>query len=124
MDFADAPEDAAFRREFRAWLDANLTDDLKVEDAQDQRVSPDRESAAPVTAPWDAAATAGCATASSTVTRGGQSIRRRMHPRQQPAKYAAVNSRSVCQVSAVIDQVSYLTRFTCARCGSCTKTNR
>ena len=43
MDFADAPEDAAFRREFRAWLDANLTDDLKVEDAQDQRVSPDRE---------------------------------------------------------------------------------
>ena len=43
MDFADVPEDAAFRREFRAWLDANLTDDLKVEDAQDQRVSPDRE---------------------------------------------------------------------------------
>src|SRR5256885_3022437 len=43
MDFADTPEDAAFRREFRAWLDANLTDDLKVEDAQDQRVSPDRE---------------------------------------------------------------------------------
>ena len=37
------PEHAAFRREFRAWLDANLTDDLKVEDAQDQRVSPDRE---------------------------------------------------------------------------------
>jgi alkylation response protein AidB-like acyl-CoA dehydrogenase len=43
MDFADTPEDAAFRREFRAWLEANLTDDLKVEDAQDQRVSPDRE---------------------------------------------------------------------------------
>ena len=38
MDFADSPEHAAFRREFRAWLDANLTDDLKVEDAQDQRV--------------------------------------------------------------------------------------
>src|SRR3954470_11217912 len=43
MDFAYAPEDAAFRREFRAWLEAKLTDDLKVEDAQDQRVSPDRE---------------------------------------------------------------------------------
>ena len=43
MDFADAPEDAAFRRELRTWLETNLTDDLKVEDAQDQRVSPDRE---------------------------------------------------------------------------------
>jgi alkylation response protein AidB-like acyl-CoA dehydrogenase len=43
MDFADAPEHAAFRREFRAWLDANLTDDLKVEDASDSRVAPDRE---------------------------------------------------------------------------------
>jgi alkylation response protein AidB-like acyl-CoA dehydrogenase len=43
MDFSDSPEHAAFRREFRAWLDANLTDDLKVEDAQDSRVAPDRE---------------------------------------------------------------------------------
>ena len=43
MDFADAPEHAAFRAEFRAWLDANLTDDLKVEDASDSRVAPDRE---------------------------------------------------------------------------------
>jgi alkylation response protein AidB-like acyl-CoA dehydrogenase len=43
MDFADAPEHAAFRREFRAWLDANLTEDLKVEDASDSRVAPDRE---------------------------------------------------------------------------------
>jgi len=43
MDFADSPEHAEFRREFRAWLDTNLPDDLKVEDAQDQRVSPDRE---------------------------------------------------------------------------------
>src|SRR5689334_2662894 len=43
MDFADAPEHAAFRAEFRAWLDANLPDDLKVEDAQDQRISPDRD---------------------------------------------------------------------------------
>src|SRR5678816_4412911 len=44
MDFADAPDHAAFRKELRDWLEANLTDDLKVEDAQDQRVSPDRES--------------------------------------------------------------------------------
>src|SRR6266852_672177 len=43
MDFADAPEHAAFRAELRAWLEANLSDDLKVEDAQDQRISPDRE---------------------------------------------------------------------------------
>src|SRR5258708_20251308 len=43
MDFADAPEHAAFRREFRDWLEANLPDDLKVEDAQDQRISPDRD---------------------------------------------------------------------------------
>ena len=28
MDFADSPEHAEFRREFRQWLDANLTDDL------------------------------------------------------------------------------------------------
>ena len=43
MDLADAPEHAAFRREFRAWLDANLTDDLKVEDASDSRIAPDRD---------------------------------------------------------------------------------
>jgi alkylation response protein AidB-like acyl-CoA dehydrogenase len=43
MDFADSPEHAKFRREFRAWLEANLPDDLKVEDAQDSRVAPDRE---------------------------------------------------------------------------------
>src|ERR1041384_1099108 len=43
MDFADSPEHAAFRREFRDWLEANLPEDLKVEDAQDQRVSPDRD---------------------------------------------------------------------------------
>src|SRR6266851_4910042 len=43
MDFSDAPEHAAFRREFRDWLEANLSEDLKVEDAQDQRISPDRE---------------------------------------------------------------------------------
>jgi alkylation response protein AidB-like acyl-CoA dehydrogenase len=43
MDFADAPEHSEFRREFRSWLDANLTGDLKVEDASDSRVAPDRE---------------------------------------------------------------------------------
>ena len=43
MDFSDTPEHAAFRREFRSWLEANLTDDLTVEDAQDQRISPDRD---------------------------------------------------------------------------------
>src|ERR1700680_3592744 len=43
MDFADSPEHAEFRREFRQWLDANLTDELRVEDAQDQRIAPDRE---------------------------------------------------------------------------------
>src|SRR5256714_6538905 len=43
MDFADSAEHAEFRREFRQWLDANLTDDLRVEDAQDQRIAPDRE---------------------------------------------------------------------------------
>src|SRR5436309_4966476 len=43
MDFADLPEHAEFRREFRAWLEANLTDDLRVEDAQDQRIAPDRD---------------------------------------------------------------------------------
>ena len=42
MDFADAPEHAAFRREFRDWLEANLSDNLRVEDAQDQRIAPDR----------------------------------------------------------------------------------
>ena len=43
MDFADTPEHAQFRAGLRQWLDANLTDDLKVDDAQDQRVAPDRE---------------------------------------------------------------------------------
>ena len=37
------PSTPQFRREFRAWLEANLSEDLKVEDAQDQRISPDRE---------------------------------------------------------------------------------
>jgi alkylation response protein AidB-like acyl-CoA dehydrogenase len=43
MDFADNPEHAAFRAEFRHWLEANLPDDIKVDDAADQRVAPDRD---------------------------------------------------------------------------------
>ncbi|MGH7064483.1 MAG: acyl-CoA dehydrogenase family protein, partial [Stellaceae bacterium] len=43
MDFADSPEHAPFRAEFRRWLDANLPEDIKVDDAADQRVAPDRE---------------------------------------------------------------------------------
>src|SRR2546428_4667 len=43
MDFADSPEHAEFRREFRQWLDANLTADLRVEDAQDPPIAPHRE---------------------------------------------------------------------------------
>ena len=43
MDFADAPEHAEFCAELRHWLEANLSDDLRVEDAQDQRIPPDRD---------------------------------------------------------------------------------
>ena len=43
MDFADSPEHAAFRAELRQWLAQNLPPELRVEDAQDQRVAPDRE---------------------------------------------------------------------------------
>ncbi len=43
MDFADSPEQAAFRAEFSTWLDANLPEEIKVDDAADQRVAPDRE---------------------------------------------------------------------------------
>ena len=43
MDFADSPEHAAFRREVRRWLDANLPPEICVDDAVDQRVAPDRE---------------------------------------------------------------------------------
>ena len=42
MDFADNPEHAAFRAEFRQWLAVNLPPDLCVDDAADQRVAPDR----------------------------------------------------------------------------------
>jgi alkylation response protein AidB-like acyl-CoA dehydrogenase len=44
MDFADSPEHAAFRAEFREWLADNLPPELCADDAQDQRVAPDRES--------------------------------------------------------------------------------
>jgi len=43
MDFADSPEHAAFRCEFRRWLDANLPPEICVDDAADQRVAPDLE---------------------------------------------------------------------------------
>jgi alkylation response protein AidB-like acyl-CoA dehydrogenase len=43
MDFADSTEHAAFRAEFRRWLDENLPADIKVDDAADQRVAADRE---------------------------------------------------------------------------------
>ena len=42
MDFADSPEHAAFRSEFRRWLEANLPPEICVDDAADQRVAPDR----------------------------------------------------------------------------------
>src|ERR1700739_2136985 len=43
MDFADSPEHAAFRAEFRRWLEDNLPSEICVDDAADQRVAPDRE---------------------------------------------------------------------------------
>ena len=43
MDFADSTEHAAFRAEFRRWLEENLPADIKVDDAADQRVAADRE---------------------------------------------------------------------------------
>src|SRR5712691_5114258 len=43
MDFADSPEHAAFRTEFRRWLETNLPTEVCVDDAADQRVAPDRE---------------------------------------------------------------------------------
>ena len=43
MDFADSPEHAAFRAEFRHWLEEHLPPEICVDDAADQRVAPDRE---------------------------------------------------------------------------------
>jgi len=43
MDFEYTPEQEAFRREVRDWLKTNLPEDLKVDDAMDERVAPNRE---------------------------------------------------------------------------------
>jgi alkylation response protein AidB-like acyl-CoA dehydrogenase len=43
MDFEYTPAQEAFRREVRNWLKANLSEDLKVDDAMDERVAPNRE---------------------------------------------------------------------------------
>jgi alkylation response protein AidB-like acyl-CoA dehydrogenase len=43
MNFHYTPEQEAFRQKVRDWLAANLTPDLRVEDAMDERVPPDRE---------------------------------------------------------------------------------
>ena len=42
MDFADSSEHAAFRAEFRQWLEKNLPAEICIDDAADQRVAPDR----------------------------------------------------------------------------------
>ncbi len=42
MDFEFSSAQKAFRRDVRAWLAANLPEDLKVDDAQDERVAPNR----------------------------------------------------------------------------------
>ncbi|MDO8478827.1 MAG: acyl-CoA dehydrogenase family protein [Candidatus Rokubacteria bacterium] len=42
MDFQYTPEQEAFRREVRGWLEKNLPADLCVDDAFDERVAPDR----------------------------------------------------------------------------------
>jgi alkylation response protein AidB-like acyl-CoA dehydrogenase len=43
MDFADSPDYAEFRAEFRQWLAANLPPEICVVDAADPRAVPDRE---------------------------------------------------------------------------------
>src|SRR2546428_10531946 len=43
MDFEYAPEQEAFRKEFRGWLAANLPRDLRVDDPVDDRVASTRE---------------------------------------------------------------------------------
>ena len=43
MDFEYTPEQEAFRQEVRRWLEANITPDLCVDDAMDERVAGDRE---------------------------------------------------------------------------------
>ncbi len=41
--FCGQPGTCRFRAEFRQWLDNNLPEEIKVDDAADQRVAPDRE---------------------------------------------------------------------------------
>src|SRR3989475_13281579 len=43
MDFEYAPEQEAFRKEFRGWLAAHLPKDLRVDDPVDDRVASTRE---------------------------------------------------------------------------------
>ncbi len=43
MDFEYAPEHESFRKDFREWLRANLSPDLCLDDAADDRVASDRE---------------------------------------------------------------------------------
>jgi alkylation response protein AidB-like acyl-CoA dehydrogenase len=43
MDFEYTPEQEAFRKEFRGWLEANLPPDLCLDDAADDRIPGDRE---------------------------------------------------------------------------------
>ena len=43
MDFEYTPEQESFRHKIRTWLDANLPKDLCVDDAQDERIAPNRE---------------------------------------------------------------------------------
>jgi alkylation response protein AidB-like acyl-CoA dehydrogenase len=43
LDFEYTPEQESFRHKVRAWLDANLPKDLCVDDAQDERIAPNRE---------------------------------------------------------------------------------
>ena len=43
MDFEYSPEQEAFRKEFRGWLEANLPPELCLDDAADDRIPSDRE---------------------------------------------------------------------------------
>jgi alkylation response protein AidB-like acyl-CoA dehydrogenase len=43
MDFQYTPEQEAYRKEVRSWLEANLPPDLCIDDARDERIAPDRE---------------------------------------------------------------------------------
>jgi len=42
MDFEFTPEQESFRRKVREWIGANLPKDLCVDDAQDERIAPNR----------------------------------------------------------------------------------